>query len=113
MRETRETALLVLVLGLGAAVAAASSASAAAGSDTLTVEECVAEARRSAPALIAAELDRQAAAGDSAVRSVNRRPDLWLATGALVAPEGFYDPVLTNLGDYELKLGVDWTIADG
>jgi outer membrane protein TolC len=113
MRETRETALLVLVLGLGAAAAAASSASAAAGTDTLTVEECVAEARRSAPALLAADLDRQAAAGDSAVRSVNRRPDFWIATGALVAPEGFYDPVLTNLGDYELKLGMGWTLADG
>ena len=113
MRGIRNSAALILVLGLNVAPGRASSDSAGAGTDTLTIEACVAQARRSAPALLAAELDRQAAAGDSVVRSVNRRPDFWIATGALVAPEGFYDPTLTNLGEYELKLGMGWTLADG
>ena len=113
MRGIRNSAALILVLGLNAAPGRASSDSAGAVTDTLTIEACVAQARRSAPALLAAELDRQAAAGDSVVRSVNRRPDFWIATGALVAPEGFYDPTLTNLGEYELKLGMGWTLADG
>src|SRR5438034_10838537 len=97
MRGIRNSAALILVLGLNVAPGRASSDSAGAVTDTLTVEACVAQARRSAPALLAAELDRQAAAGDSAVRSANRRPDCWIATGALLSAEGLSYPRLTNL----------------
>lgn len=81
--------------------------------DSLTVEQCVAMARRQAPAIVAAVLDGDAAVSDSAAIATNRRPDFSLVSGATMAPKGFYDPTLTNLGDYQLKLGMSWTIADG
>jgi len=81
--------------------------------DTLTVEACVELARHRAPAIAAAELERQAAALESSAVSRNRRPDLALTGRALVAPKGFYDPTITNLGDYEAKVVLDWALADG
>jgi outer membrane protein TolC len=81
--------------------------------DSLTVERCVAMARRQAPAIVAAVLDGDAAASDSAATAKNRRPGFSLVSSATVAPKGFYDPTLTNLGDYQLKLGMSWTVADG
>lgn len=83
------------------------------GADSLSIEACVALAREQAPALRAARLDRAAAASDSASVAANARPGFSVNAGALVAPRGFYDPTLTNLGDYELKLGMDWTALDG
>jgi outer membrane protein TolC len=85
----------------------------AAGRDSLTVAQCVAAARRLAPAVRAAGLDVAAARGDSSALASNRKPTVALIAGALVAPQGFYDPVITNLGEYELKLGLDWTATDG
>src|SRR5207249_4891536 len=32
--------------------------------------------------------------------------------GATVAPKGFYDPALTHLGEYQLKLGAEWPLLD-
>lgn len=81
--------------------------------DSLTVEQCVAMARRQAPAVVAAGFDQDAAAYDSAATAVNRRPGFSLSSGATVAPKGFYDPTITNLGEYQLKLGMSLTIADG
>src|SRR5258706_5220037 len=81
--------------------------------DTLTVGQCVAEARQQAPTVMAARHLQRAAAGDSAATAFNRRPDVALRAGATIAPDGFYDPTITNLGDYEVKAGIDWTLADG
>jgi outer membrane protein TolC len=43
---------------------------------------------------------------------VNGRPTLALDGGALVAPEGFYDPAATNLGEYHAKVVLDWPLKD-
>lgn len=80
--------------------------------DTLTVEECIHLARRNAPAVRAAHLEQQAAANDSAALSFNRRPSFALTAGATVAPKGFYDPTVTNLGDYHVKAGFDLPLMD-
>jgi hypothetical protein len=81
--------------------------------DTLTVEDCAALARHRAPAVVAADLGRQAAAFESAAVARNRRPELAFVGRALVAPKGFYDPVITNLGEYETKVVLDYALLDG
>ncbi len=99
--------------GRAAALAADTPAAPVGAPDSLGVEACVALAREQAPALRAARLDRSAAVSDSVAAAANARPGFSLNAGALVAPRGFYDPTLTNLGDYELKLAMDWTALDG
>jgi outer membrane protein TolC len=86
---------------------------AAGPSDTLSVEDCAALARHRAPAVVAADLARQAAVFESAAVARNRRPELAFVGRALVAPKGFYDPVITNLGEYETKLVLDYAVLDG
>ena len=85
----------------------------AADADSLTIAECIALARSHAPNVLAAQFDRAAALGDSAATGMNGRPALSLIAGATVAPKGFYDPTVTNLGDYQLKLAMGWTLSDG
>lgn len=85
----------------------------AVAADSLTVAQCVALARSHAPAVLAAQFDRASALADSTSMSMNARPGLSLLAGAMVAPKGFYDPTVTNLGDYQLKLAMAWTAADG
>jgi outer membrane protein TolC len=53
-----------------------------------------------------------AARQDSAQHAFDQRPAYTLFGGAIVAPNGFYDPALTNLGEYELKVGMDWPLRD-
>lgn len=103
------TILVLLSLPLIAAVPAL----AAAPSDTLSVEQCVALARHRAPAVVAADFARQAAAFESSAVAKNRRPELAFVGRALVAPKGFYDPVITNLGEYETKVVLDYAVLDG
>ena len=110
MRWTAAYPLVLPAMLLGSSLARGEGRD---STDSLTVTECVGLARRVAPAVRAAGLDLAAARGDSSASAVNARPVVSLQAGAFVAPEGFYDPVLTNLGDYELKLGMDWTAADG
>ena len=81
--------------------------------ESLTVEQCVALARREAPSVAAAGFDRQASESDSAAIATNGRPSFSIRSGATVAPRGFYDPAVTNLGDYEMKAALEWTVADG
>ena len=81
--------------------------------DSLSVADCVALARGGAPLLAAALLERSAASSDSAATALNSRPALSLISGATLAPNGYYDPTITNLGDYQLKLALTWTAADG
>jgi outer membrane protein TolC len=87
-------------------------AAAAEAPDTLSIADCVALARQHAPALLVARRRQSAAGLDSAAAALNRRPDVSLRAGGIVAPRGFYDPVVTNLGEYEVKAGLDWPVAD-
>src|SRR5262252_5789790 len=73
----------------------------------LTVRECVRRARERAPEVRIAGATTLAARQDSAQHAFDQRPAYTLFGGALVAPNGFYDPALTNLGEYELKLGMN------
>jgi outer membrane protein TolC len=81
--------------------------------DTLTVESAVALARHRAPAIVAADLEQQAAAFESLAVAKNRRPELAFVGRALIAPKGFYDPAITNLGEYEAKVALDYALLDG
>src|SRR5205085_10356007 len=56
--------------------------------DTLTVEECAALARHRAPAVVAADLARQAAVFESNALARNHRPEVAFVGRALVAPKG-------------------------
>jgi len=79
----------------------------------LTVEQCVTLARERAPDVAAAGALRLSARSDSIAAWYNRRPSFALNGGATVAPKKFYDPVITNLGDYQLTLGMQWPLLDG
>src|SRR5438445_8988063 len=89
------------------------AATPAAARETLSVEQCVELARHGSPDVQAALSAQAAARHDSVATGFNRRPGYALDTGAIVAPSGFYDPVITNLGEYQLKLGAEWTALDG
>src|SRR4029077_18696170 len=78
----------------------------------LTVRECVRRAREHAPEVRIAGARAVAARQDSAQHAFDQRPAYTLFGGAIVAPDGFYDPALTNLGEYELKVGMDWPLRD-
>jgi len=93
--------------------AADASPSVFSATDTLTVEAAMALARHRAPAIVAADLDQQAAAFESSAVARNRRPDLAFVGRALVAPKGFYDPTITNLGEYEAKVVLGMALLDG
>ncbi len=82
-------------------------------SDSLTVEECIALARRQAPEVRALALSAEAARLDSIAVTFNRRPTFSFFGGTTIAPRGFYDPAATNLGDYELKAGAELPLRDG
>ncbi len=83
-----------------------------ASADTLTIRDCVALARERAPALVAVRHDQLAAAYESTAVARERGPDWAVVSDALVAPAGFYDPTVTNLGEYDLKVGFNWPLAD-
>lgn len=86
---------------------------AASPAESLTVRECVARARQRAPEPRIATAERDAATWDSTATFRNRRTALSFQGGATIAPDHFYDPALTNLGDYALKLRADAPLLDG
>ena len=102
----RIAALLVTLLA-ASPVGASSEAR-----DTLEVADCMAMAREHAPGVQAAAASRQAAEIDSAAALLNRRPTFALEGSALVAPRGFYDPAVTNFGEYRLQITSAYTIRD-
>ena len=107
--------VLFAAVALLAAVPASAQSQGDAGapaSDSLTIEQCVAMARQHAPALLAARMDLTAAAYESTATARERGPDWAVTSDALVAPKGFYDPTVTDLGSYDLKLGFTWPLAD-
>lgn len=81
--------------------------------DSLTVLECARRAMAVAPEVLAAREEAQAARLDARAAARNRRPEVGLHSGLLVAPKGFYDPAITNLGEYDLKLVGTVPLADG
>src|SRR5262245_7095409 len=80
--------------------------------EPLTVRECVRRARERAPEVRIARATSLAARQDSVGHSFDQRPSFSVFGGATVAPEGYYDPTLTDLGSYELKVGMDWPLRD-
>ena len=80
--------------------------------DTLTVEQCIALARTQGAAVQSAAADAEAARLESVVAGYNRRPSWSVLGDLIVAPKGSYDPVLTNLGEYQLKAGAEWPLFD-
>lgn len=113
MPSFRLLAAIALSMATAGGSSIASLASAGPVADSLSIEQCVARARTLGPAPTAAGLDRSAAAWDSVATSRNGRPEWSVDAGAMLAPQGFYDPTLTNLGDYQAKLGFAWTLSDG
>ena len=106
-------AALALLALLALLVSSPAALRAAPAPDSLTLGECVARARAQAPELQASRFEQSAAAFDSLAVSRNARPAWSLDAGATVAPKGFYDPTVTDLGGYQGKLGVTWTSHDG
>ncbi len=94
------------------ALAGGTPAAAERAPDTLTVARCVALARSAAPEVRARRADRQAARLDSLAAQRNRRPGFAVLGDVFVAPSGFYDPVVTDLGSYALKLGMETPLLD-
>jgi outer membrane protein TolC len=99
-------ALLVGLLSFPAIAAAGAS-------DSLTVAECADLARRAAPAVGVADAELRAARFDSLAAARNGGRAFALFGGATAAPRGFYDPALTDLGQYEVKIGVELSLLDG
>jgi outer membrane protein TolC len=98
----------------GLAASGARHAAAAAGEgDTLTIPQCIALALQRAPDVRAATAEQAAALADSVATSYNRLPTFAMEGGATVAPQGFYDPAITNLGEYQLKLAAELPVLDG
>jgi len=93
-------------------VVAAAGGSPARASDVLSVRDCVRQAREVAPEVRIAGAARESARQDSLLHRFDQRPAFSIFGGATVAPRDFYDPVITNLGEYELKLGTSWPLRD-
>jgi len=106
MKHAASSALVVVPLWL-----AALAPQARAG-EALSVRECVVLARSRAPEVRIARAASLAARQDSVGHSFDQRPSVSLFGGATVAPDGYYDPTLTNLGEYELKVGMAWPLRD-
>jgi outer membrane protein TolC len=103
-------------LGLLVVISAAclpGAAAAATMPDSLTVEDCVALARSRAPEVLLASGLEASARADSFAVAYNGRPEFFFLASAYVAPRGFYDPVITNLGEYRLQLGMKVPLLDG
>ena len=82
-------------------------------SDSLSVRGCAAVALAGSVETQAARWSAIAAARDAAAARRNAAPELRLHSGALIAPSGFYDPAITNLGQYDFKLAMDLNLFDG
>jgi len=95
------------------AVAGAPSFGESPDGDSLTVRQCVARARQTAPEVLAALEATRAAQHTALATQRNAAPQLRLHSGTLIAPDGFYDPVMTNLGEYDLRVVGTMPLLDG
>jgi outer membrane protein TolC len=82
-------------------------------SDSLSVRGCVALATAGSFETMAARWSALAAERDAQATRRNAAPAFRVRSGALIAPSGFYDPAVTNLGQYDLKLVMDLNLLDG
>ena len=89
------------------------AAAGAAAAAPLGVGDCVRLARQRAPEVRIAGAVRESAREDSLLHGFDQRPAYSLFGGTTVAPRSFYDPAATNLGEYELKAGMEWPLRDG
>ena len=80
--------------------------------DSLSIAQCIEMARANAPDVMAAAADLQAARYDSSAAMLNSLPTASLFGSVMIAPRGFYDPTLTDLGQYEFKAGVTVPLLD-
>jgi outer membrane protein TolC len=104
---TADTFAAVLSAPLGAvALAQPTPPRTSAPIDSFSIEECADLARTHAPDVRALSMDLESARADSAAAVRAGRPVVKFAARATVAPDGFYDPAVTNLGEYEAKIGV-------
>jgi outer membrane protein TolC len=110
---TRLLLVSLLTVAPAAVAVAAEGVGASSAPDSFTVAECVRIARATAPEVQAAAAERLAAGLDSAATARNGRPAWAISGGATVAPEWSYDPAFTNLGEYQLRLGVEMPLLDG
>jgi outer membrane protein TolC len=102
--------------GLGCILLVSAALAWAAGAragQPLSVGDCVRLARLHAPEALIAGAARESARQDSLLHRFDQRPSYSLFGGATAAPRNFYDPVATNLGEYELKAGMEWPLRDG
>lgn len=81
--------------------------------DSITVAGAVARAREYAPSVQAALAELAAARSDSAAARTNHWPSFFFRSGATVAPPGFYDPTVTDLGQYQIQLGMEVSLLNG
>jgi len=106
---------ILLALPLGALPACAQTAFLGTDEmrDSLTIAQCVALARERAPEVQARLSEVAGARLDSTAAWKNHHPAIDVAGNVFVAPQGFYDPVITNLGEYSAKLEATVPLADG
>jgi outer membrane protein TolC len=105
--------MLVSAAMLAPLGAAAQPAPDTASPDSFTVAQCVRIAREASYEVQSAARERLAAGLDSTAAGHNGRPTFAITGGATLAPEWSYDPVLTNLGQYQLLLGMELPLLDG
>ncbi|HYV51169.1 MAG TPA: TolC family protein, partial [Dongiaceae bacterium] len=111
-RLVESMAILVVVLAARPTGAAPADSAATTAPESLRVADCVRLARASGPDVVAAALQYQAAQYDSIAAGTNGRPAFSIFGGVTIAPEGFYDPALTDLGSYEMKAGLALPLLD-
>ncbi|TMQ66774.1 MAG: hypothetical protein E6K79_02390 [Candidatus Eisenbacteria bacterium] len=108
----RPAAAIAIALCLACSEASASS-DPKTSSDSLSVRSCAAVALAGSVETQAARWSAAAAAQDATAARRNAAPELRLHSGALIAPSGFYDPAITNLGQYDFKVAMDLRLFDG
>lgn len=79
----------------------------------LTLEQALAEAQRANATLPVASLDVRIAQEREREAAARRRFQVLLDGDLQIAPGNGYDPVITNLGEERLQVGVEKTLYDG
>ena len=108
--------ILAMVISIACGFSHSASGAASAPllpTDSLSVRGCAEWARTGSLETQAARWTALAAELDADATRHNAEPRLALHSGVLVAPPGFYDPAITNLGEYDLRLIMAMGLLDG
>lgn len=105
--------LVALMTAATITAAAAAAADPEPTPDTLSIEDCARTAHERSPDVLISALTWEAAHADSLAAQRNRWPAFAVFGHVTVSPSGFYDPTITNLGDYALKAGLELPLLDG